>query len=65
VYIHDGKWLGPASGKYVAKPRLEKGDKWWLHYDDVALFLVEDLVEAKRWKNTFVVPFEAPGKSVK
>lgn len=62
VYIHDGKWMGPALGKYVAKPKLEKGDKWWLHYDDTALFMVEELVEARKWKNTFVVPFEAPGK---
>jgi putative NADH-flavin reductase len=60
VYIHDGKWLGPALGKYMAKSKLEKGDKWWLHYDDTALFLVEELVEARKWKNTFVVPFEAP-----
>lgn len=62
VYIHDGRWLGPALGKYIAKPKLEKGDKWWLHYDDTALFLVDELVEARKWKNTFVVPFEAPGK---
>jgi len=62
VYIHDGKWLGPPLGKYLAKPSLEKGDKWWLHYDDAALFLVDELVEAQKWKNTFVVPFEAPGK---
>lgn len=62
VYIHDGNWLGPPLGKYLAKPSLEKGDKWWLHYDDAALFLVDELVEAQKWKNTFVVPFEAPGK---
>jgi nucleoside-diphosphate-sugar epimerase len=62
VYIHDGRWLGPALGKYLAKPKLEKGDKWWLHYDDTASFLVKELVEAQKWRNTFVVPIEAPEK---
>ena len=62
VYIHDGRWMGPARGKYLAKSKLDRGDNWWLHYDDTALFLVEELVEARKWKNTFVVPFEAPGK---
>lgn len=56
VYIHD-RWKH--GGDAVGKSSLMRGDKWWCHYDDFALFLVHEIdSQSSPWINSHVIPIE-------
>jgi NAD(P)-dependent dehydrogenase (short-subunit alcohol dehydrogenase family) len=55
AYLTPGS-CGPLNS-YLLRDQLRKGDSFWIHYKDMALFIANELIGSNgRWKNAEVIP---------